>query len=239
MRQRLEIEKQTQAQVPVDVNGDERGGYAMAAAANLSDESDMHHVRFKMVTDARSRKVKESEYCEVCWWFHKTSEQYRVSGKLRFVGESDEDEKLVRQRHGEWKKLRDTAKDQFYWDHPGAVFSGVVDSENNHDDDIAAKDDANGSDDHAHTTTAASVAATTPDDHVDGDTPPPASDPREHPPSNFLLMLLDPDRIDHLCLKTDVRIIDERIGEAACVSATSEKSDEVNAFRWKAYRVNP
>lgn len=210
MRQRLE---QQQMQVTLSGDGDE-GSYINGT----NGESDLHHVRFKMVTDARSRKVKESDECEVCWWFAKTSEQYRVSGKLRFVGENDNDEKLVRQRHGEWKKLRDNAKDQFYWDYPGAVFSGVVDNEMgeeslNHGSSKAAQ--------HDNPADEAIVADAVNTTHQ-----------RDDPPSNFLLMLLDPERIDHLCLKTDVRIIDERIvPELASTDDTPHK--------WTTYRVNP
>ena len=39
----------------------------------------------RMITDARSQKVRESRAAELLWWFPKSSEQYRVRGSLHRV----------------------------------------------------------------------------------------------------------------------------------------------------------
>lgn len=65
-----------------------------------------------MITDARSAKLAESRRCELCWWFAKSSEQYRVSGELKYVGPDDPDQDLRKQQ---WGNLSDKAREQFYW----------------------------------------------------------------------------------------------------------------------------
>ena len=84
----------------------------------------------KMITDARSEKVKEvahSPACEMVWWFGKSNEQYRISGTLQLVGAAEQDEQLQSARKQQWGQLRDTAREQFYWHHPGRPYEGVAD----------------------------------------------------------------------------------------------------------------
>jgi pyridoxamine 5'-phosphate oxidase len=107
----------------------------------------------KMITDSRSNKVREAstssgddakteeeekekerrnDVAELVWWFPKSSEQYRVRGRLRFVGGGGEygDEPggyLERERRRQWGNLSDMAREQFYWGHPGAAYSGKPD----------------------------------------------------------------------------------------------------------------
>jgi len=80
----------------------------------------------RMITDARSEKVKHasgSPACEMVWWFSQSSEQFRLSGQLQFVGPQEEGE-LQAARQAQWGELRDTAREQFWWDMPGVSFSG-------------------------------------------------------------------------------------------------------------------
>jgi hypothetical protein len=107
----------------------------------------------KMITDSRSGKVreastsgddanakneeekekeKENDVAELVWWFSKSSEQYRVRGRLRFVGGGGEygDEPggyLERERRRQWGNLSDMAREQFYWGDPGVAYSGRPD----------------------------------------------------------------------------------------------------------------
>ena len=77
---------------------------------------------FRFITDLRSQKVAQIEgdsRGEMCWWFAKSSEQYRVSGELVLVGDATADEALRSLRLEQWKNLRDTAREQFYWAQPG------------------------------------------------------------------------------------------------------------------------
>ena len=81
----------------------------------------------KMITDARSEKaqyiVDHKSFCEMVWWFSKTSEQYRIFGKLKLVKENDEDEHLLQARKQQWGNLSDAAREQFFWSQPGKEYS--------------------------------------------------------------------------------------------------------------------
>lgn len=84
----------------------------------------------RMIADNRSSKVRESAACEMLWWFAKTSEQYRIRGKLIYIGSSgligDEADKkvLFLARKEQWGNLSDTAREQFFWNDPGINYSG-------------------------------------------------------------------------------------------------------------------
>ena len=98
----------------------------------------------KMITDMRSGKVREASssgddakkekekngVAELVWWFPKSSEQYRVRGRLRFVGGGSDDETggyLEKERREQWGNLSDMAREQFYWSDPGVAYSGKPD----------------------------------------------------------------------------------------------------------------
>ena len=104
---------------------------ADTVAPNPAVTSAPHRGRaLKMITDARSEKVKEvahSPACEMVWWFGKSNEQYRISGTLQLVGAAEQDEQLQSARKQQWGQLRDTAREQFYWHHPGRPYEGVAD----------------------------------------------------------------------------------------------------------------
>ncbi len=62
----------------------------------------------KMITDHRSNKVTEAttgnSSCEMVWWFGKSSEQYRIRGELKFVGNGqfELDDELASVRKQQW-----------------------------------------------------------------------------------------------------------------------------------------
>ena len=74
--------------------------------------------RLKIITDARSAKVKESKAVEMCWWFSQSSEQYRFTGEMAYVGADDADVDAVALRKQQWGNLSDGAREQFFWKHP-------------------------------------------------------------------------------------------------------------------------
>ena len=94
----------------------------------------------KMITDKRSNKFQEvtqnnndspnksTNSAEMVWWFAKSSEQYRIRGQLKFVGEDESDEYLLQCRKEQWGNLSDPAREQFYWEDPGLDYP-VGDSE--------------------------------------------------------------------------------------------------------------
>jgi pyridoxamine 5'-phosphate oxidase len=130
----------------------------------------------KMCTDRRSHKVQENtSVAEICWWFPKTSEQYRIRGSLILVGKEEEeaDRTLSIARKELWGNLSDPARESFLNTHdvPGQPWTG--DSTDNNSDTTIPK---GGRDE-------------------EGKVVP--------PPDNFLLMLLNPHYCDYLCLSGD------------------------------------
>lgn len=96
-----------------------------------SQDESISTVALKMITDARSEKVthlKHNDGAEMVWWFSQSSEQYRISGKCRLIGESSDDGEeayLGKERITMWKNLSDPAREQFYWLEPGKSFAGA------------------------------------------------------------------------------------------------------------------
>ena len=91
-----------------------------------------HNTVLKFITDCRSQKVsqlKARPEAELCWWFLKSSEQYRIRGKLTVVGDIEESPdaapELIAARKQQWGNLRDSAREQFYWTHPGLPLDQV------------------------------------------------------------------------------------------------------------------
>lgn len=85
----------------------------------------------KMITDNRSNKVSEASQqsvAELVWWFAKSKEQYRIRGRLCFVGggqfEYDGDKVLTSARKEQWGNMSDPAREQFFWQEPGIPYSG-------------------------------------------------------------------------------------------------------------------
>lgn len=117
--------------------------------------------QIKIVTDIRSEKfthLTNNPHGEICWYFAKTREQFRLRGKVELITENYEDEKLFHEREKAWKKLSQAGKEQFYWKNPGELL------------------------------TEKSEIIT---DNVD----------EEKPVSNFCLLLLNPEKVDHLELR--------------------------------------
>lgn len=83
----------------------------------------------QFVTDRRSEKAIEIEHQspgetlgEVCWYFPKTREQFRLRGSLTLITEDTADESgtpLQTVRSHLWQALSDNARIQFAWPHPG------------------------------------------------------------------------------------------------------------------------
>lgn len=76
----------------------------------------------KFVTDRRSKKVEqiaENPWGALCWYFPKTREQFRISGKLQVVTATEKDTDLLHLRETAWLALSEGARSQFAWPHPG------------------------------------------------------------------------------------------------------------------------
>jgi pyridoxamine 5'-phosphate oxidase len=78
-----------------------------------------NHLKF--VTDRRSEKASQiplQDWGEVCWYFPKSREQFRLLGKLILVSEDCADLDLLKARKMQWHDLSDSARSQFAWADP-------------------------------------------------------------------------------------------------------------------------
>ncbi len=79
--------------------------------------------QLQIITDSRSEKINHIHHnsaSEICWYFPKTREQFRISGNLTII---DENHHNQAQRVTVWQNLSDSAKQQFTWPYPGEVLT--------------------------------------------------------------------------------------------------------------------
>ena len=78
----------------------------------------------KMITDLRSGKIQDIEQQtigEICWYFTKTREQFRIQGNLCLVTAQERDSDLLKIRKETWQNISDAARSQFAWPDPGEL----------------------------------------------------------------------------------------------------------------------
>ena len=118
--------------------------------------------QLKIITDTRSSKIQEIEHQpwgEICWYFTKTREQFRLRGQLRVVYTDEQDECLQKELLKTWQQLSDSARLQFAWPDPALPLTG------------------------------------------DKQAFSPPLPNMQQPLANFCLLLLEPERVDHLELR--------------------------------------
>ncbi|MDJ0902822.1 MAG: pyridoxamine 5'-phosphate oxidase family protein [Xenococcus sp. MO_188.B8] len=118
----------------------------------------------QIITDSRSQKAAQifnQPWGEICWYFTKTREQFRISGYLQLVDCDNDDLELIAARKAAWQKISDNARSQFMWPNPGEARS----------DDLTL------------------FTPETPSAH--------------EPVTNFCLLLLTPQKVDHLELREE------------------------------------
>jgi pyridoxamine 5'-phosphate oxidase len=81
--------------------------------------------QLQFVTDIRSSKAINllagaSPWAEVCWYFPKTREQFRLSGTLRLVTAACTITGDFKARQQVWQQMSDAGRIQFEWGTPGA-----------------------------------------------------------------------------------------------------------------------
>ncbi len=77
--------------------------------------------QIQIITDSRSEKITQIEgqsWGEICWYFTKTREQFRISGNLNAIAANCQDEALKTARINVWKNLSDSGRIQFAWPDP-------------------------------------------------------------------------------------------------------------------------
>ncbi len=78
--------------------------------------------QLKFITDIRSQKAEEIDlypWGEICWYFPKTREQFRIAGQLILVRQDDRDSEFFTARRTVWQELSEAARSQFAWPAPG------------------------------------------------------------------------------------------------------------------------
>ncbi len=76
----------------------------------------------KFITDQRSEKVAQiaqNAWGEICWYFPKTREQFRILGQLSIVDCASPDPLAQKLRRMTWHNLSDGARSSFAWPDPG------------------------------------------------------------------------------------------------------------------------
>lgn len=82
-----------------------------------------------IVSDLRSQKVpqiRQTPWAEICWYFPKTREQFRFSGSLMLVDQSDLDPQRQQAYSQTWQTLSDSARAQFHWPTPGQPYDPAL-----------------------------------------------------------------------------------------------------------------
>ena len=78
--------------------------------------------QLQLITDSRSNKIthiKANPWAEICWYFSKSREQFRLFGQLILVTATDLEPTWQSARQQAWQKLSDAARLQFSWPKPG------------------------------------------------------------------------------------------------------------------------
>ncbi len=84
------------------------------------------------ISDRRSEKIDQLHQepqtpnrtpfnAEICWYFTKTREQFRISGQLSSIDASHSEVSLIAARQHLWQRISDSARLQFAWPHPKDV----------------------------------------------------------------------------------------------------------------------
>jgi pyridoxamine 5'-phosphate oxidase len=81
--------------------------------------------QLQFVVDSRSAKVQNllagaASWGEVCWYFPKTREQFRIGGTLELVTIDCDVESRHKARQAAWQQMSDGGRIQFAWPTPGA-----------------------------------------------------------------------------------------------------------------------
>lgn len=120
--------------------------------------------QLQFIIDTRSEKfihIQQKPWGEICWYFTKTREQFRLAGNLILVTSQEENSELLKARRIMWQNISDSARLQFAWANPGSIREST----------------------------------------------PEAFDPKPlsetQPLDNFCLLLLEPQKVDHLELRGD------------------------------------
>lgn len=84
--------------------------------------------QLQIVCDRRSEKpeqIQHEQRGEICWYFPKTREQFRLSGALILVTVDTLNAALQQARTAVWQAMSDSGRLLFIWPHPGEPRDGT------------------------------------------------------------------------------------------------------------------
>jgi pyridoxamine 5'-phosphate oxidase len=120
--------------------------------------------QLQFITDTRSDKyshLQKQSWGEICWYFTKTREQFRLAGTFTLITSQNNHSELIAARKIMWQNLSEPARIQFTWTNPGKIRQNTPEA-------------------------------------LTSSPPSPIK-----PLDNFCLLLLIPQKVDHLQLKGD------------------------------------
>ncbi len=85
--------------------------------------------QIKLIGDRRSDKIPQlaaQPWSELCWYFPKSREQFRLLGTLTVITADTPDSSLATARQAQWQALSDNARMQFAWPHPQAPRADIT-----------------------------------------------------------------------------------------------------------------
>ncbi|MBF7072905.1 pyridoxamine 5'-phosphate oxidase [Glaciecola sp. MH2013] len=95
------------------------------------------------VTDKRSKKISDwtndrfsNKQYEICWYFAKTREQYRIAGELTLVDKSVTEVEYQKLLEQSWANLSENAQSSFFAEAPGTPFAETKPSQDNQRNDV-------------------------------------------------------------------------------------------------------
>lgn len=80
--------------------------------------------QLQFITDTRSQKyshLQQKPWGEICWYFTKTREQFRIAGNFALITSQESNSDLLKARKIMWQNISDSARIQFAWANPGEV----------------------------------------------------------------------------------------------------------------------
>ncbi len=77
----------------------------------------------QIISDWRSHKIAHLQHCpygEICWYFPKTREQFRIFGEIVVITADTVNEEYQKLRQNLWQTISDSARQQFTWAQPAS-----------------------------------------------------------------------------------------------------------------------
>lgn len=77
--------------------------------------------RIQLAVDSRSEKIRQIAHCpqaQICWYFCKTREQFRIAGTLEAIAADHPDPQAQRQRQQLWQQISEKGRLLWFWPEP-------------------------------------------------------------------------------------------------------------------------